>query len=267
FRVGHVGPCLPALLTEPGVQFVQILPAPLARVLPNLATPILHVLLDTPLLPAGGPVTEIRLEQVMAAHGKEARIDVARLAPTDLVDGRLHIVVDAAPRHAAKGSKGARMRVEQHLVALRRVRSEPEGAARTQLGVRNIELSAQTADEGVLRAPVELEGFAQRKAQRHVRGARLARFLRSPALDERAHPVVAARVALRADRLEHRPRRAPIALWPMPVRPEPLPELLCPRIDDASGLEPLVLRLDNILVPQPVANGVPGKPGDRKSVV
>src|SRR5690606_16552138 len=121
--------------------------------------------------------------------------------------------------------------------------------------------SAQTADEGVLRAPVELEGFAQRKAQRHVRGARLARFLPSPALDEGAHPVVAARVALRADRLEHRPRRAPIALWPMPVRPEPLPELLCPRIDDASGLAPLVLRLDNILVPQPVANGVPGKPG------
>lgn len=54
-----------------------------------------------------------------------------------------------------------------------------------------------------------------------------------PALDEGAHPFVAARVALRVDRFEHRPGGAAIPLWSMRIRLEPLTELLCPGIDVA----------------------------------
>jgi hypothetical protein len=79
FRMGHRLPGRPALLGQPGVEFIQVGPAPLAGFLPDLPAPILDVLLDDALLPAGGPVAEFGIEQVMAAHGEEARIDVRSL--------------------------------------------------------------------------------------------------------------------------------------------------------------------------------------------
>ena len=87
------------------------------------------VLLDPPLLPPGGWIAELRLEQEVADHGREARVDLALLSAPDLVDGGSHIVVDAPPRHAAEHAEGVIMRVEQHLVGLLRIGPENEGAA------------------------------------------------------------------------------------------------------------------------------------------
>ena len=90
---------------------------------------VLDVLLDLPLLPAGRRIAELGLEQVVADHGREARVDLALLAAADLVDGGAHVVVDAAPRHAAQDAEGVVMGVEQHLVGLQRIGAENEGAA------------------------------------------------------------------------------------------------------------------------------------------
>ena len=122
-----LGPQLPASRLQPVVQRRQRgkarrrLPEPMARVL--------HVLLDLPLLPAGGRIAELGLEQEVADHGREARVDLALLAAPDLVDGGAHVVVDPAPRHAAQHAEGVVVGVEQHLMRLLRIGPQNEGAA------------------------------------------------------------------------------------------------------------------------------------------
>ena len=71
---------------------------------------------------AGAPSCScVGVEQVVRAHHGEARVDDATLALLDLVHGGLHVVVDAAARNATECGEAARVRVEQHLVALARV--------------------------------------------------------------------------------------------------------------------------------------------------
>ena len=101
---------------------------------------VLDVLLDLPLLPAGRRIAELRLEQEVADHGCEPCVDLAVLAAADLVDRGAHVVVDAAPRHAAQHAEGVVMGVEQHLVGLLRVGPENEGAAVGQLEVSDLQL-------------------------------------------------------------------------------------------------------------------------------
>jgi len=86
--------------------------------LPEPVTSILDVLLDLSLLPARCRIAELELEQVVAGHGQEAGVDVPLLAATDLVDGGLHVVVDAAPGNAAQHPEGMIVGIEQHLVRL-----------------------------------------------------------------------------------------------------------------------------------------------------
>ncbi len=50
-------------------------------------TGVLDVLLDQPLLPAGGWIAELGLEQEVADHGREARVDLALLAAADEGEG------------------------------------------------------------------------------------------------------------------------------------------------------------------------------------
>jgi len=64
-RVMHLPPRRPAALAEPRIECFQIRPAPFSGLPPDLAAPVLHILLDDALLPAGGAVAELRLEQVM----------------------------------------------------------------------------------------------------------------------------------------------------------------------------------------------------------
>src|SRR5450755_4803121 len=101
---------------------------------------ILDVLLDLPLLPTGGRIAELRLEQEMADHGCEPCVDLAVLAAPDLVDGSAHVVVDASPGNAAQHAEGVVMGVEQHLMGLLRVGPEKEGAAAGQFEVSDLQL-------------------------------------------------------------------------------------------------------------------------------
>ena len=96
---------------------------------------------------AGAPSCScVGVEQVVRAHHGEARVDGAALALQDLVDGRAHVVVDTAPCHAAKGGEAARVRIEQHLVALARVGHEPEGTAGAQLHVGHLDTPVNATD-------------------------------------------------------------------------------------------------------------------------
>ena len=124
-------------------------------------TGILNVLLDLSLLPARCRIAELGLEQVVAGHRHEADIDVALLAATDLVDGGLHVVVDAAPRNAAEDTEGMIVGVEQHLVRLQEIGPNDEGPAVAQLRMGHLQLGAFIADDRPVFRPVELEGFTQ----------------------------------------------------------------------------------------------------------
>src|SRR5690349_10153630 len=73
------------------------------------------------------------------------------------------------------------MSVEQHLVALARIRDQPERAARAQLHVRYLHPPPDAADHDPFFAPVELECLAPREGQRHVgRSSGDGTRLRSP---------------------------------------------------------------------------------------
>jgi hypothetical protein len=131
----------------------------------------LDVLLDLPLLPSGGRIAELGLEQEVADHRREARVDLALLTPPDFVHGGAHIVVNAAPRHAAQHTKGVVVGVEQHLMGLLRIGAQNEGAAIAELDVRDLQLGALARNDRPVFRPVELERFAGQERQRHKRAA------------------------------------------------------------------------------------------------
>mmetsp|Transcript_44314 Transcript_44314/g.78330 ORF Transcript_44314/g.78330 Transcript_44314/m.78330 type:complete len:366 (+) Transcript_44314:5222-6319(+) len=193
--VRGLGPAGAAALGEPGIERGQVWPAPFARFAPDLAPAVLHVLLDDALLPAGGRVAELGLEQVMRAHGLEARVDRALLADADLVDRGLHVVVHAPLGDAAQRLEGACVGVEQHLVALTGIRHEPEGPTGAQLHVRQLHPVVDAADHQTFLAPVELEGLAPLEGQRHEGGRYRLTLPQPPRADEVGQPAVAAAVA------------------------------------------------------------------------
>jgi hypothetical protein len=73
--------------------------------------------------------------------------DLTLLSATDLVDGGSHIVVNAAPRHAAQHAEGVIMRVEQHLMCLLRIGPENEGAAVAELEVGDLQFGPLAVDD------------------------------------------------------------------------------------------------------------------------
>src|SRR5580658_9726659 len=79
------------------------------RRLPDPMAGVLDVLLDLPFLPTGGRIAELRFEQEVADHGREAGVDLALLAPADLIDCSAHVVIDASPRNAAQHAEGVVM--------------------------------------------------------------------------------------------------------------------------------------------------------------
>ena len=185
-------PQRPATRSEPGIEFDERAKALLARVDPDAAAAVLHVLLDHPLLPARGDVTEVGIEQVVRAHHREAGVDDPAFALLDLVDRRLHVVVDAAPGNAAQRREAARVGIEQHLVALAGIRHQPERAARAQLHVRHLRPVVDAAHHQPFLAPVKLERLAEFERQRDEGGRRprLARTL-APGTNEVGHPGIA----------------------------------------------------------------------------
>ena len=93
----------------------------------------------------------------MAGHRAEARVDGTRLAAADLVDRRLHVVVDAALGNAAEDGERVVVRVEQHLVRLLRIRAQQERSAVAKLELRYV---------SPVLAPVELKRLARGEDQR-----------------------------------------------------------------------------------------------------
>jgi hypothetical protein len=101
---------------------------------------VLDVLLDLPLLPARRRIAELRFEQEVTDHRREARVHPSLLPAPDPVYGRSHVVVDAAPGNAAQDAEGVIMGVEQHLVRLLQIGAEKESPALAELEVGDLEL-------------------------------------------------------------------------------------------------------------------------------
>lgn len=93
------------------------------------------------------------------------------------------LLVDAPSGHTTKECERPRVRIEQHLVRLAVVRHQAEGPTGRQLDVRHLQAAAQSADEEVLAAPVELKRFPQFETQRYKpRAARSVTLFLLPAL-------------------------------------------------------------------------------------
>src|SRR5665647_1636761 len=113
---------------KPGIQLIERAEALLPGIHPDTTTRVLHILLDDALLPAGGDIAKVRVEQVMRRHGEEACIDDATITFGDFIYGSLHVVVDAAPGNAAQSRKSSGVCIEQHLVTLCGIGGKPECA-------------------------------------------------------------------------------------------------------------------------------------------
>ena len=207
---------------------------------------------EAPSWPCVGVVQGVR------AHHGEARVDDAALALQDFVDGRAHVVVDTASGHAAKGCEAARVRVEQHLVTLARVRHEPERTACAQLHVRHLQPPVDATDHEPLFAPVELERFAEFEGERHEGLAHGdPALLRSPVADEVRQPRIAAAVAGLTDLLEQRLGGASLLLRSARVDQQRLHDLLDERRQlDGRLLAQASPRLLDSVGAQVVANRV-----------
>jgi hypothetical protein len=135
----------------------------------------------------------------VADHRNKTTVHLPGFAAADLVDGRLHVVVDAALWHTLECLEGVAVCVEQHLVALLQVGAVKESPAVAELEVRHLQLGADAVDDDVVLAPVELEGLARAERQRHegVLSGGALRFLllQAPLASEGRHPVVRAGIA------------------------------------------------------------------------
>src|SRR5690606_13453237 len=110
---------LPKLLAsklQPDVQGFQRWKA--RQGLPQPMASVLDVFLDLSLLPASRRIAELRFVEIVTGHGHETDIDVPLLAASNLVDGRAHVVVDAAPGNATEDMESMVVGVEQHLMCL-----------------------------------------------------------------------------------------------------------------------------------------------------
>ena len=209
-NVRRLCPQLPAARLQPVVQRRQggkarcWLPKPMAGVL--------DVLLNLPLLPTRRRIAELGLEQEVADHGGEARVDLPLLAAPDSVDGGAHVVVNPAFGNAAEHAEGVIMRVEQHLVGLLQIGAENEGAAIAELEVGDLELGSLPGDNRPVFRPVELESVAAGESQGHedapARGSLFALPSSLPFTGESRHPIVRTLIAQRRQigvQLQNRP--------------------------------------------------------------
>ena len=200
-----------AALQYPDVEFSERTETTPCGFLPDAATTILHVLLDDPLLPTAGHIAEIGIEQVVRGQRGKAGVNDTPLAFEHFVDGRLHVVVNAPSRNTAQRGKRAGVRIEEHFMPLAWVGDEHEGAAGAQFQVCYLEATVEASYNKPFFAPVELEGFAQRKPQWNVGCMTYAlTYLATPVTHVFGHAAVAAGEALCAQFVPQFQRRATI---------------------------------------------------------
>src|SRR5438094_867962 len=202
---GHLGMAMrlgvgDALVEQPGVELLVGLEAQPGRekALPHEP----DLVLDLPLLPAGGRCAGHRLDQVVATHLQEAPIVQPVGADEDRLHRRLHVVVDAAPAGALEERERPVVRVEHHLLRLPRIDPHERHAAVTEPDMRGLHDHRHAAEQDDLVTPVELIGFPRGEGQRDVdRGRRVpARLAPPPGIAP--HGIVAARIAAPAQVLE-----------------------------------------------------------------
>ena len=255
-------PQCPTALGQPGVEFSHAAKALLARINPDAPPAVLHVLLHHPLLPAGGDVAEVGIEQVVRAHDGKAGVHDPSLAFLDLVDSGFHVVVNAPPGNAAQSCEAARVGVKQHLVTLAGVGHQPERPTGAQLHMRHLQTPVNAAHHQPLFAPVELERLAQLERQRHIGLATGQRaLLHAPVANEVGQPRIAALVTGLAQLLVQRFGCAPLFLGPVRVRQQRLFDGLHERRQLGGHRPATVLRLLNIALAQVLAHRVARQAG------
>src|SRR6516164_3195615 len=196
---------------EPSIQLVIVL-EPQARREEALAYQA-DLVLDLALFPARGRRAGHRLDEIMAAHLKEAAIVLAVLADEDCLHRRLHVVVDAALTDALEKAEGAVMRVKDHLLGLARIGTHERHAAVAEPHMRHLHGYRRAVQHDDFVAPIELVGLTRRKSERHI-GLRQRRtaFL-APAYRITANRIVAPVITQTAQLFEKPNKRQPLAGW------------------------------------------------------
>ena len=201
----------------------------------------------------------------MAAHLQEAAIVEALLADEDRLHRGLHVVVDAAPAGALEQGEGPVVGVEHHLLRLARIGPHEQHAAVTEPDMGDLHDHRHAAQQDDLVAPVELEGFSRRKAQRDVgRGRRLPALL-GPSPGVATHGIVAAVIATPAQFLEDPDQRQLLAGSLRRIARQQLVEFCCPSAQLRSRLDLTFVLERRLSRPQHLADRVPGHlqvPGD-----
>ena len=265
--VADLLPQRPASTRKPCVEFGEAAELDLGRVDPDAPAAVLHVLLDDTLLPAAGNVAEVGLDQVVRAHGREALVDDAALAFLDLVDRSLHVVVNAAPGHAAQCGERPRVSIEQHLMALARVGHQPERPRGAQLHVRDLRPVVNATHHQAFVAPVELVRLTEFEGQRDecIDRSPLTLAL-APCPDEVRHPAVAAVVARRLDLGVQRLGRAPLPLGPPRIDLQRLLDRLVENRELVRLFAASVLRRSLDFAVQPLRHRVARQPCDARNL-
>ena len=158
-----------------------------------------------------------RLHEMMAHQLLEAPVELALLADVDRIHRRLHVVVDAARRHALEELERLLVRVEDHLLRLAQIRAHERHAAMAEADLRHLHLRGHAVEQHDLVAPVELVGLARRKAQRNERRRRALALAALPCPAVAAHGVIAARIPDEPQFLIDPLERQMLALRPLHV--------------------------------------------------
>ena len=206
------------------------------------------VLLDLAFLPSRCRIAELWFKHIVVRHCQKAHVDLSFLTATDTVNCGAHIVVDAAPRNAAKDAEPVPVGIEQHLMRLQQIGSDQESPAVRQLDVGDLQLGAFAAQNGKILAPVELECFAWAERQWHE-GAAPRRLLLllpigPPISGKSRHPTVGPGKAENHQIGMQLLQRTPLLARLACLRLQPAGQLLCKRIKLALPFWRRELRLD-----------------------
>ena len=130
------GPQKLAALLQPFIQRIEVrkggheLPKPsCCRHAFGVMAGVAHILLNLTFLPPCRGIAELRVKNIMAGHRKEPCVYIALLADANPVDGCLHVVIDATPRHTLKHPKAMPVGIEQHLMRLQPIGPDQKCAA------------------------------------------------------------------------------------------------------------------------------------------
>ena len=114
------------------------------------------------------------------------------------------------------------MGIEQHLMALPRVRNKPEGTTGAELQMGHLQFVEHSTNQQSFLAPVELEGLAQLEAQRHKGLGGILGAIHPPCSNEVSHGAIATPVSLSLDLGKQRLATAPCVLGPVRIRAQGL---------------------------------------------